>query len=94
VICQTCGKEIADKAIVCYRCGAPTAIPEPARRTVEAAPGGRGLLAAIAVVFAAVLGWLVWQGAGPGQYAGWAGAFVAIEGLAWALRRRRGHRVD
>lgn len=24
MICRTCGTEIADKAIVCYRCGTPT----------------------------------------------------------------------
>jgi hypothetical protein len=24
MICRTCGKEIADKAIVCYRCGTAT----------------------------------------------------------------------
>lgn len=30
--CQSCGATIADKAIVCYRCGTPTAIPAaPAR---------------------------------------------------------------
>jgi len=33
--CAHCGTEIADKAIVCYRCGAPTAepaAPPPAAR--------------------------------------------------------------
>ncbi len=41
MICRSCGTEIADKAIVCYRCGAPTA--EPRRRPL--ALGGRGRLA-------------------------------------------------
>jgi hypothetical protein len=27
VKCRSCGSEIADKAIVCYRCGTPTAEP-------------------------------------------------------------------
>ena len=27
--CRACGFEIADKAIVCYRCGTPTAEPAP-----------------------------------------------------------------
>jgi peptidoglycan/LPS O-acetylase OafA/YrhL len=27
--CRACGFEIADKAIVCYRCGTPTADPAP-----------------------------------------------------------------
>jgi len=32
--CRACGFEIADKAIVCYRCGTPTAVPvvRPAAR--------------------------------------------------------------
>ena len=25
--CASCSAEIADKAIVCYRCGTPTAVP-------------------------------------------------------------------
>jgi uncharacterized membrane protein YvbJ len=35
MICRTCGTEIADKAIVCYRCGAATT--DPVR---QAPPGG------------------------------------------------------
>jgi hypothetical protein len=31
--CRNCGTEIADKAIVCYRCGTATA--DPVRRPVE-----------------------------------------------------------
>lgn len=31
MVCGTCGATIAEKAIVCYRCGAPTAIPETTR---------------------------------------------------------------
>jgi len=49
MICKTCGTEIADKAIVCYRCGAATAEP---RRHPPAAPAGwpRGVgFAAVAV---------------------------------------------
>jgi len=33
VICRHCGTEIADKAIVCYRCGAGTT--EPVRKPAE-----------------------------------------------------------
>jgi hypothetical protein len=40
VKCRSCGSEIAEKAIVCYRCGTPTA--EPAALVVKrgARPGG------------------------------------------------------
>ena len=27
MICASCGARIAEKAIICYRCGAPTAAP-------------------------------------------------------------------
>jgi hypothetical protein len=27
MICKHCGTEIADKALICYRCGQPTAQP-------------------------------------------------------------------
>jgi hypothetical protein len=33
MICRNCGTEIADKAIVCYRCGEGTA--DPVRKPVQ-----------------------------------------------------------
>ncbi|MEZ5318640.1 MAG: hypothetical protein R2752_14670 [Vicinamibacterales bacterium] len=39
--CSTCGARIAEKAIVCYRCGTPTAIPEAPVR--PGPPPRRGL---------------------------------------------------
>jgi len=33
MVCGTCGSTIADKAIVCYRCGAATAIPAAAPKS-------------------------------------------------------------
>jgi hypothetical protein len=33
MLCRNCGTEIADKAIVCYRCGTATA--DPVRKPVE-----------------------------------------------------------
>lgn len=46
--CKSCGTEIADKAIICYRCGAGTA--DPVRKAVPIRPR-RGLLpAALAAV--------------------------------------------
>jgi hypothetical protein len=45
--CRSCGTEIADKAIVCYRCGAGTA--DPVRKPAPIGPSRRGpsLIAAI-----------------------------------------------
>ena len=46
--CRTCGTEIADKAIVCYRCGAGTT--DPVRKAVEVKPRRSLLSVVVAVV--------------------------------------------
>ena len=40
MVCKHCGTEIADKAIICYRCGAGTTDPvrQPARVTRRRSP--------------------------------------------------------
>lgn len=54
MICRNCGTEIADKAIVCYRCGVGTA--DPVRRPVEIRRRRRSpLLVAAIFVLALVL---------------------------------------
>ena len=45
--CRQCGTEIADKAIVCYRCGAATT--DPVRKAVPIASRRRPLLPGIAI---------------------------------------------
>jgi hypothetical protein len=55
VTCRSCGHAIAEKAIVCYRCGAPTseAAPPPRRASIGRWPWALVALAAMAVwVFA------------------------------------------
>jgi hypothetical protein len=46
--CRSCGTEIADKAIVCYRCGAGTA--DPVRKAVPVRPRRSLLPSAVAAV--------------------------------------------
>jgi len=59
MICRHCGTEIADKAIVCYRCGAGTS--DPVRQPAAVRPrGGRTLSAAglvLLVLLALFLGY-------------------------------------
>jgi 4-amino-4-deoxy-L-arabinose transferase-like glycosyltransferase len=52
--CRQCGTEIADKAIVCYRCG--TATTDPVRRPAEIRPRRGGLLSIIALIVLLALG--------------------------------------
>ena len=55
--CRQCGTEIADKAIVCYRCGAATT--DPVRKAVAVKPRRNqlvpGILAAVLVAIAVYL---------------------------------------
>jgi hypothetical protein len=53
VTCRACGAEIADKAIVCYRCGTPTAVPVPAK-TAAPASSRPWFLVILAIVMAVV----------------------------------------
>ena len=46
--CRNCGTEIADKAIVCYRCGVGTT--DPVRKPVAISPRGGGLSLVAAVL--------------------------------------------
>ena len=60
MICRHCGTEIADKAIVCYRCGTGTA--EPVRKPVEIrARRGPGVVPIVILILlallAAFMGW-------------------------------------
>jgi hypothetical protein len=53
VICRQCGTEIADKAIVCYRCG--TGTTEPVRKPAEIRRRRSPLLAVVIVLILLVL---------------------------------------
>ena len=51
--CRNCGTEIADKAIVCYRCGTPTT--DPVRRPVSLKPKRSPLVAYISAAMLLLL---------------------------------------
>ena len=50
--CRNCGTEIADKAIVCYRCGAATT--DPIRKPAEIRPRRGRLLPLVALILLAL----------------------------------------
>jgi hypothetical protein len=88
--CRSCGAEIATKAIVCYRCGTPTAevAARPAART------GRSRWAALPVMIVIlVLGaWLIpmTTPGSPARIAAWVVTWIVVLGaVAWAQRRAR-----
>ena len=53
--CRNCGTEIADKAIVCYRCGMATTDPVRKPVPVGRAASGPSLLTGIAILIVALI---------------------------------------
>jgi hypothetical protein len=51
--CRNCGTEIADKAIVCFRCGAATT--DPVRRAANITPKRSPLVSLVLLTILAVL---------------------------------------
>lgn len=81
MVCANCGATIAAKAIVCYRCGAPTAIPAAPERRPPAVTRP-WLLIVVLFVIAAVLGWLAWSEE-PGTIRQILLAIVGLAAAAW-----------
>lgn len=57
--CRSCGHEIAENAIVCYRCGAPTTVPAPARQSAVHRPGPRRWVLVVLVLAAGLCAALI-----------------------------------
>jgi hypothetical protein len=93
MLCRTCGTEIADKAIICYRCGAGTT--DPVRKPVPIRPPGRAwpsLITAAGPLFVALcLLMLAQTSAHPKEMTEAAGVSAALGALlliARVIRRR------
>jgi hypothetical protein len=71
--CRHCGTEIADKAIVCYRCGAATT--DPVRRAATVRPRRGRALSLVGLVLLVLLG----------LYLGQAGQTVLPAGRGYGL---------
>jgi hypothetical protein len=91
VICRQCGTEIADKAIVCYRCGRSTADPVRPSGTRQNRPAGFSLISLAALVILVVAGLFMGTSA-TGQVpraVSWVLAALGVLVLGWRLLRRR-----
>ena len=97
MICRTCGTEIAEKALICYRCGeattAPRLQPVAPRRLVPAAGGIVLLLVAglyglytIHIVSMFSRGQAAREGAS--SLLVWALVGLALVGLTWRFWKR------
>ena len=88
-MCKSCGTEIADTALICFKCGTATA--EPERRPVPLEASRRPWVAVIlAVLFVVVTGVSMVQLADgePPEPLVWLMLAVAGGLLAWRLRFR------
>ena len=89
MICKHCGTEIADKALVCYRCGDATS--EPRVRPGQA-PVLRSRVPVVAALLVLILGALFMGQAAAGEaprIVSWVVAGLALIVLAWRFWRRR-----
>jgi hypothetical protein len=99
MVCRSCGTDIADKAIVCYRCGAPTASPaglegKGGRRAPGPTPGLNWRAVPVMLGLIAVAAWLVPQtpAHSAARWGAWAVLVVVTAVAVLALRRGQGLR--
>jgi hypothetical protein len=88
MLCRHCGIEIADKALICYRCGHATA--EPVHKPAATPPPATRLIPLLALV-ALVLAGLYLGQAGTGQVpseVSYTIAAIAAVVLAWRQWQR------
>jgi MYXO-CTERM domain-containing protein len=92
--CRNCGTEIADKAIVCYRCG--TATTDPVRKAVALKPSRSPLpafvIAAVLLLAALYTGYASQTAADPDKWRTVAGVLTGAAAMVIVLalvRRRR-----
>jgi hypothetical protein len=93
VKCRSCSAEIADKAIVCYKCGTPTALPAAAPPPfAPPAPGAAAWLPVVLFVAALAGAWLAYRAESATVRWIWAAGAVGLGVLAavgaWRGRRR------
>jgi uncharacterized membrane protein YvbJ len=93
MLCRQCGTEIADKAIVCYRCGASTTDPvrQPVRIRKRTSPWLSLVIILVLVLLALYLGQASRTAADPDRLQTIAGvcAGAALMVLILRLMRRR-----
>jgi hypothetical protein len=89
--CRQCGTEIAEKALICYRCGTATSEPRvtpPSGRAKRTVSRGPLTLAVIVLVLAALLMGQVVTDQIPREV-GYGLAALALTAIGWHLARGR-----
>jgi hypothetical protein len=91
--CRNCGAEIADKALICYRCGTATTEAKYKPVPIQQRSSRGGLVASVLVILAVTLAAAYVQetsASGSAHIAAWIGdGLVAIVVIVRAVLRRR-----
>jgi len=92
--CRKCGTEIADRALICYRCGAATSEPRVPPPETRRRPPSRGplVLALIVLVLSALFMGQVITDQVPREV-GYVLAALGLGAIGWHLTRRRPTRL-
>jgi hypothetical protein len=86
--CRNCGTEIADKALICYRCGTATSEPRIAPPPPPAERGILPMLVTLVLILVAAVVGLPRVLEGDALMVGWVAAAVVAAMTAWVLRPR------
>jgi hypothetical protein len=90
--CRNCGTEIADKALICYRCGTATSEPRIAPPPARRARGPLPVIIAVLLIIAAAVVALPELPPGPSRIAGWIAVVLITAASVWTLRPTLGDR--
>jgi hypothetical protein len=90
MVCRQCGTEIAEKALICYRCGTATNEPRIAPPPASRRPASRGplVLALLVLVISALFMGQVLTDQVPREV-GYGLAALAVVAIGWHLAQRR-----
>ena len=91
--CRNCGTEIADKALICYRCGEATTAPRIAPPPEPRERGPIPVIIAMLVLIATAVLVLPELEPGTPRMAGWATLAVVTFLTVWTLRPRSRRRL-
>lgn len=91
--CRHCGATIADKALICYRCGEATTAPRIAPPPPPRERGPLPIIAAILVIIAAAVMVLPMLEPGTPRLIGWAAVVILTVLSVIFLRPRRRQRL-
>jgi uncharacterized membrane protein YvbJ len=90
--CRNCGTDIADKALICYKCGAPTTDAKYQPAEIRSRGGRSGLLATVLALVLLVILALFMGRASAGdtpRYVTWVAVGVAVVVVALRAYARR-----